>query len=476
MIRNAFTFTCVFTAAAVFAGQVQAKEPRQARSDSKPRLVRRIEFGDYGSKYIRLGDLNGDGSIDILVVQGAAVYNTSGQLDENALRLTCLTALDMDGKIIWQHGKPDPENITFYSDYPVQIYDLDGDGSNEVIYVADGRNILTILEGQTGKEVKTVQLAGGHDSILFADLAGSGRATDLVIKDRYKNFWVYDKDFNLRWQKAANTGHYPIEYDFDHDGRDELLCGYTLYNADGTERWSHPELPQHNDATYIDDMDGDGKAEIAIASSENAYLLDADGKILFMRAMGHCQHALIGKFCADVPGKQVFFLDRKPFGTNYDKTPYTLSNACLFTRTGKLLWNNTSNMAITGAMRTDNWTGNPEENLIVLYERGLAPAGMFDGHGEEIATFPIPEAVLAPSQPAANQLDQSYRDILTNAAKAADHQGKLYDDYYTQHVDCWGDEREEILVFNHKALYIYTNSALNPRPRLYNNNFYPGRM
>lgn len=476
MIRNAFTFTCVFTAAAVFAGQVQAKEPRHARSDSKPRLVRRIEFGDYGSKYIRLGDLNGDGSIDILVVQGAAVYNTSGQLDENALRLTCLTALDMDGKIIWQHGKPDPENITFYSDYPVQIYDLDGDGSNEVIYVADGRNILTILEGQTGKEVKTVQLAGGHDSILFADLAGSGRATDLVIKDRYKNFWVYDKDFNLRWQTAANTGHYPIEYDFDHDGRDELLCGYTLYNADGTERWSHPELPQHNDATYIDDMDGDGKAEIAIASSENAYLLDADGKILFMRAMGHCQHALIGKFCADLPGKQVFFLDRKPFGTNYDKTPYTLSNACLFTRTGKLLWNNTSNMAITGAMRTDNWTGNPEENLIVLYERGLAPAGMFDGHGEEIATFPIPEAVLAPSQPAANQLDQSYRDILTNAAKAADHQGKLYDDYYTQHVDCWGDEREEILVFNHKALYIYTNSALNPRPRLYNNNFYPGRM
>src|SRR4051794_39129759 len=39
------------------------------RPDSLPRLVHKIEFGDYGSKYLRLGDLDGDGRHDMLVVQ-----------------------------------------------------------------------------------------------------------------------------------------------------------------------------------------------------------------------------------------------------------------------------------------------------------------------------------------------------------------------------------------------------------------------
>ena len=134
--------------------------------------------------------------------------------------------------------------------------------------------------------VGTVQLAGGHDSILFADFAGRGYAQDLLVKDRYSNFWVYDKDFELRWEKrACNPGHYPMEYDVNGDGRVELVCGYTLYARDGKVLWSRPELGGHSDAVYVEDMDGDGKAEIAIAAShgetsEQATLLDAEGKVL----------------------------------------------------------------------------------------------------------------------------------------------------------------------------------------------------
>ena len=45
-----------------------------------------------------------------------------------------------------------------------------------------------------------------------------------------------------------------------------------------------------------------------------------------------------------------------------------------------------------------------------------------------------------------------------------------------QHIDCYGDEREEILVFNTKELRIYTNPALWQKPRRNNGNYYPGRL
>src|SRR6185436_17598612 len=130
-----------------------------------------------------------------------------------------------------------------------------------------------VLEGSTGKELRTKTLGGGHNAMLFADLTGKGYASDVVIKDFYEHF-----------------------SDFDGDGRDELLVGYTLYSHDGKEIWSHPEYPEHNDATYIEDMNGDGKPEIGIATSVDAVLLDMNGKLLFRKKMDHCQHVLIGKF------------------------------------------------------------------------------------------------------------------------------------------------------------------------------------
>src|SRR5690349_6493587 len=117
----------------------------------QPRLVRTIEFRDYGSAYVRLGDLDGDGLPEILLTQGKAPGG------ENKVIITCLTALDLEGRVLWQVGTPNTTNSYFSADLPVQIYDLDHDGSNEVIYIPDEHNVLTILDGKTGKEKRHVQ-------------------------------------------------------------------------------------------------------------------------------------------------------------------------------------------------------------------------------------------------------------------------------------------------------------------------------
>ena len=197
---------------------------------------------------------------------------------------SCLTAIDLEGKVLWQVGKPNRRNVWEGGDTAVQVHDIDGDGQLEVIY-QDPKSLLTILDGKTGKQKRQVQLAGGFDCLLFADFTGSGRAQQLVVKDRYSSFWVYDaaQDFKLLWSKTrVIPGHYGINYDFNGDGKDELLMGYTLYAGDGTVLWSHqddfPGGRNHDDAVDVKDMDGDGRPEIAIATSEDAILVAADGK------------------------------------------------------------------------------------------------------------------------------------------------------------------------------------------------------
>ena len=68
--------------------------------------------------------------------------------------ISCLTAVTLDGKVLWQLGRPDPRNGLLTNATPFQIHDIDGDGKNEVVLVRDFQ--LQILEGATGKLKKSV--------------------------------------------------------------------------------------------------------------------------------------------------------------------------------------------------------------------------------------------------------------------------------------------------------------------------------
>ena len=411
------------------------------KAAGKGECIRKIDLKDFGGMVARFGDLNGDGQADVVFVQSA------GQ------KITCITALDLNGKRLWQRGKADEKHRSLSSDVAIQIYDWDNDKANEVL-VIEGKT-LRILDGATGKVEREAPVAS-NDSILIANFAGASRANDLMIKDRYKNIWVYDKNLKLQWTRKVNTGHFPMNVDLDGDGRDELLCGYTLFDRDGKVRWAHDELPEHNDAVDADDMDGDGRIEIAIACSRDSALLSADGKILWRKPHKHSQHAVIGAFVPGKAGKQVVFVDRIAARTRSGKWNPDGGIAYCYDKAGKELWRTAPQGGITIASTIDGWTGGKKRSFVLLYRRYKGPPVLLDGSGKCTAEFPFPPA----------KADSGYGQ------------------HFAQHFDALGDAREEVFVYNPLALWIYRNAAPAPpdlpKPkrganrRIYNATFYVG--
>ena len=94
--------------------------------------------------WIRFGDLDNDGRQEILLAQ-----NIRRMRGDNFSEISCLTAIDLDGNVLWQIGEPNPANALVSNDLPMQIHDIDGDGEQEVIFCKDFK--IKVVNGKTGE-------------------------------------------------------------------------------------------------------------------------------------------------------------------------------------------------------------------------------------------------------------------------------------------------------------------------------------
>lgn len=407
----------------------EAGEAALQAANPKMTLWKTIDLKDFGAaRNIRFGDLDGDGQLDILL--GQVVHH--GPKDRNS-ELSCLTAITVDGKVLWQIGEPDPWKYDLTNDVAFQIHDLDGDGRNEVVYtmnmeiiVADGATGETKYKTPTPEtppntkteHAKFPRILG--DSLFFCDLRGTGRDADIILKDRYLSLWALNDRLEPLWSAQCNTGHYPYAYDIDGDGHDELMMAYTLYNADGTVRWSLDErIQDHADGVAIVSfLPGEKPKLLCAASDEGMFFADMEGNITEHHYLGHVQNPAIADFRPDLPGLEavsinfwgnqgiVHFFDAKQ-RIYHDFEPAQHGSMCL----------------------PINWTGEPGEFWIL--SANVEEGGLFDGWGRRVVRFPA----------------DGHPDMC-NAA-----------------VDLTGDAREEIVVWDPAELWIYTQDD-NPRETL----------
>jgi hypothetical protein len=451
IVITALTSVCIATAAA----------QTTTRSAGRPsiHLVSNIDVKDFGAETLRIGDLTADGAPELLFIQ--SVFGTR--------EITCLTATNLFGEVLWQTGKPSADNGRIYSDLPVQIYDWDDDGYNEVLYVRqaryaeppyDGRSVreradryegsatMVILDGRTGREKGTFALpAPADDCFLFANLTGRGRREDLVVKDRYWNMWGVSHDGKVLWHWAGSTGHFPAVADVDGDGRDEVFVGFALIDHDGKVLFARDPKGAHQDACYIVRPD-DGKWRLLFGNA-GIHCLAPDGTMLWEHPLGEAQHVVAARFRTDSP-IQFAVVDRTPVPTHRrDENAWAI--LYLYDLNGREIWRRQQPRGAWAiATMIANWSGADEPRCVFVYGHGGGrPAVLYDGNGAIVDRFPM-----------------QYRSYRTEADRRLD--------FYGLAADVWGDGRDEIILFNPRGACIYSNARPLDEPGLYNETFYPG--
>ncbi|GHT69076.1 rhamnogalacturonan endolyase YesW [Bacteroidia bacterium] len=243
-----------------------------------------------GVQEIGIGDLDGDGAYDFVVLRDALVGVDPGTCE------TCwsrsrdtyqLEAYSSEGKFLWRYDMGWAIETGGWL-APFMVYDLDGDGKAEVYTKAgegdprspDGRVLtgpeyLVKIDGMTGKIVqkrdwipRNIEKQRSYDwtSRNFLGIAYlDGKKPSLIMqRGNYGLIKIeaLDKNLNREWYFESsgenekywgNGGHNIRVADIDEDGKDELVPGPFAIDHDGKGLWCLGLF--HNDGSEVTDID-----------------------------------------------------------------------------------------------------------------------------------------------------------------------------------------------------------------------------
>ena len=179
---------------------------------------------------------------------------------------------------------------------------------------------IVVADGATGKtkyKRPTPADAAQHAGTVQQIPANSGRRSLFLRSARYRARLRHHHQGPLQDHLGTRrpvadhsgpaqcvTGHYPYAYDVDGDGKDELMMGYTLFDHDGTKRWSlDDQIEDHADGVAIVRFrNGTSPRLLCAASDEGIFFADMRGNILKHHYLGHVQNPAIADFRPDLPG------------------------------------------------------------------------------------------------------------------------------------------------------------------------------
>lgn len=411
----------------------------------EPILLNTIDITAAGGGKGLLGDVDGDGRMELILVQG-----DSG-IDDRYVphQVTCVTVYGLDGTKLWQKGTPMEEPGKFGADFPAQVYDIDGDGKLEILCVMDQK--FLILDGRSGEVKKCHDLPApqAHDCIIIANLSGKAYASDIILKDRYFHMWALNSDWELLWTHEGNLGHFPWVHDVNGDGYDEVMAGYDLLDHNGKILWSCKNLDDHADCLWVGDVNGDGELEIAVGGSVTC-LYDRNGKELWRyEGSVESQHIALGKFLPEKPGLQIAGLDRIRRGDGYKGQWDGKDGMFLIDCSGKEVWKEDRKtkgwLTIVDALY--NWNGEGKDYILAYRRGGGVMPALYDGNGNPVVSFP--------------------------------------EEGYVLHGDLFGRGMEDVIIYSDKKAWIYTGTPydmttepsgkpIEQTKRLWSSTLYPG--
>jgi hypothetical protein len=390
---------------------------------------------DYSGSWTLVGDVDGDGQVEIVSARNVNVGDVH--------YTSAVVAQRLDGSVLWRWGNPAVGRRGLHHDVACQIHDWDGDGKLEVILCTDG--FLVELDGATGQERRRLAMPPeATDCLVFADLAGRGRAAEVLVKTRYSQIWALDYSGKVLWtiQKPAGyqTAHQPVPVDVDGDGRDEIMAGYALLNPDGTVRWALEDGGRFKGGGHLDcarvlrggPTPDESRLLLTCCSHGRLLLIDGDGAILWEISGHHFESIDIGKVRPDRPGVQIL-VDIVPNAARGDGNAVWLLH-----EDGE--WLGEIKAEYTRFHALADLNGDGLDEIILPHSRGL-----FDGNGRRIGTFAM----------------ESQADVYGGRPYAEGEIGHM-----VVHGDMTGDSVPDVTLTAPLAAYVFksTPGPLPPRP------------
>ena len=255
--------------------------------------------GRIDGEWFVTGDIDGDGAVEIVTAR-------NHMDDTTPPHVTSVCARKLDGSVLWTWGDAAAGGWRLGYDVACQVHDWDGDGNAEVILATHSE--LVELDGATGAERRRLRIPiGASDCLTFADLAGRGHRGELLVKDRYFNIYALDYDgellWHVGWPGGHRTAHQPYPIDIDGDGREEVVVGYALADADGKLRWTFEPTPYDEPLGHLDacrvfrrgPTPADWRLVCTCCGHRGIVMLDGEGNKLWQLTGPHYESIDIGR-------------------------------------------------------------------------------------------------------------------------------------------------------------------------------------
>ncbi|MBR5809730.1 MAG: hypothetical protein IKY39_06520 [Clostridia bacterium] len=404
---------------------------------------------------MRLGDVDGDGRMEIILAKPAP--STDPRYFDN--QVASVTAYSIDGNMLWQVGDPSGDEKSQDIDLPIQVYDIDKDGKNEVIVVMEGN--LLILDGKTAEIKKQIPLPDQYigGTVLIADLEGTGYAQNIILKNKYSHIWALDINLNIIWDAEGNIGHSPIAYDLNGDGKDEIIAGYNVFSNKGELLWK-TEYPDHAASSLVECLyKPDEPVVIIYGPVIRAYSKDGD---FLWEIPESAKNIVVGKFRDNVDTLDLLVLDSMSLFDNKGNFLYQ-KNETIYLPTPVLNFDGQGKLLIAGHKKEDVLTTVYDGYMRGVYTLptfGNIASGDILGEGksqiiiynDEIAeVYSETETDFTePARPYSRPQSKQYYNvsIYNTVPESQISTGLVVDDFASQNIVKWASTYSSINMYN----------------------------